>query len=361
MFAVRQFDPRTLAWWIDQRDEIEFNPPYQRRGGLWSESDQQFLIDSILNQYDIPKIYIADFTYSPSSLNTTNRRYAIIDGKQRLEAILRFADGEIGLSSKFVLADDPRQRIAGLGYRDLRKNYPKLASRFDNFNLTVMSVITDEEGRINQLFVRLNRNKTLTGPEIRNAMEGLLPELFRSIAEDEFFTSKVRFKISRGQDLDAAAKFLLVEFRGELVETKRIALDEFVLEGMNADAKNSDLTRAAHRVQRVLNKMCEVFIDRDPLLATQGALVPYYWLVREAPTEALGYIRPFLVDFDDRRRANRKLLANPEQVHAADATLARYETFSRSINDPGSLEGRYEILAQALSQYLDGRPPGSAA
>ena len=60
MFKVRQFEARTLSWWYDQRDTIDLNPPYQRRGGLWSAREKSYLIDSILNDYDIPKLYLAD-------------------------------------------------------------------------------------------------------------------------------------------------------------------------------------------------------------------------------------------------------------------------------------------------------------
>ena len=173
MFAIRAFDPRTLSWWATQRDRIDFDPPYQRRGGIWAKRDKQYLIDTILNGYDIPKLYIADFTYAPSDLNRHNTQYAVIDGKQRFESILDFVDGKITLARDFVFSEDPSLGLAALSYRDLKSNHPDVASQFDNYPLTVMSVITDEEGKINELFVRLNRNKTLTGPEIRNAMQGL--------------------------------------------------------------------------------------------------------------------------------------------------------------------------------------------
>src|SRR5688500_15082998 len=187
MFKVRQYEARTLSWWADQRGLIDFDPPYQRRGGLWSRSDKAFLIDSILNEYDIPKLYLADFTYGPSPLNPHNRQFAVIDGKQRFEAILDFFDGRITLARDFSFADEPTLRLGGLGYRDLKTSHPAVASRFENFNLTVMSVITDEEGKINELFVRLNRNKALTGAEVRNAMQGIVPGLIRELAHDEFF------------------------------------------------------------------------------------------------------------------------------------------------------------------------------
>jgi uncharacterized protein with ParB-like and HNH nuclease domain len=59
------------------------DPPYQRRGRLWSLTDKAYLIDSILNGYDIPKFYVADFTWGKSALNRRKLPYAIIDGKQR--------------------------------------------------------------------------------------------------------------------------------------------------------------------------------------------------------------------------------------------------------------------------------------
>src|SRR5687768_59510 len=98
VFTVRIFDPRTLSWWNAERDQIDMTPGFQRRGGLWSSTDKAFLIDSILNGFDIPKIYIADFTYVDTHLNVNRKPYAIIDGKQRLEAIFDFFDNRIVLN-----------------------------------------------------------------------------------------------------------------------------------------------------------------------------------------------------------------------------------------------------------------------
>lgn len=360
MFTVRQFEARTLSWWADQRETIDFDPPYQRRGGLWSREDKQFLIDSILNQYDIPKLYIADFTFGPSPLNTKSTQYAVIDGKQRFEAILDFIDGKIVLGTDFTFAMDPSLELAGLGYRDLRANYPRVASRFDNFNLTVMSVVTDEEGKINELFVRLNRNKTLTGPEIRNAMRGHVPGLIRDLADDDFFTSRIKFARKRGQDLDAAAKMLLVEFRGRLVETKKTTLDNLVKEGQNAEADIADSTvqdfeRAADRVRAVLRRMNEIFVPGDPLLGNQGVVIPYYWFIKKSSEEDLPLIRTFLVQFEEERNKNRAIAKDPDSDDRVNYVLSRYDQLNRSINDVGSLEGRLEILTSFFRTWLKAR------
>ena len=61
-FKITRFEARTLSWWKTRRSKIDMEPPYQRRGRLWSDTDKAYLIDSILNGYDVPKVYMADFT-----------------------------------------------------------------------------------------------------------------------------------------------------------------------------------------------------------------------------------------------------------------------------------------------------------
>ncbi len=90
-----------------------------------------------------------------------------------------------------------------------------------------MSVITNSEALINELFVRLNRSKPLTGAEIRNAMAGPAPEIIRQMAKYDFFPEFIAFQVKRGQDLNAAVKLLLFEFYGKPQETKKKTLDTF--------------------------------------------------------------------------------------------------------------------------------------
>src|SRR5579864_94822 len=117
---------RTLSWWRTQRDEIDKAPPFQRRGRLWSDADKAYLVDSILNGYDIPKLYMADFTWGDSKLNRKKLPYAIIDGKQRLEAIFDFYDGRVVLNQGFVYSEDPDLELGGLSYKDLVNRYPNV-------------------------------------------------------------------------------------------------------------------------------------------------------------------------------------------------------------------------------------------
>lgn len=354
MFQVRTHETRTLSWWHSNRDEIDFTPPYQRKGGLWTPGDKAYLIDSILNGYDIPKVYLADFTISNSGLNTKKKPYAIIDGRQRLEAIFDFLDDRLPLNDDFLFDSEPSLLLGGLLYADLKKNYPKIASKVEQFNLHVMSVMTDEEGKINDLFVRLNRSRPLTGAEIRNAMPGIVPNLIRNIAEHRFFGEWIKFSKNRGQDKNTAAKLLLLEFRGKLVDTKKVHLDRFVDEGVQSE--NNDFCHSANRVMQVLDDMCSTFGKKDPLLSSEGPTTLYYWFIRERGRQP--NFRHFLSLFDKARRDNTAL-AN-KSVERADQELLAFNVLNRSTNDQGSLVKRYQILNNRYSwfnKYGGIRPP----
>jgi hypothetical protein len=351
MFEVSAFEARTLSWWFDKKDDIELDPPYQRRANLWSITDRQFLIDSILNGYDVPKLYIADFTFGPTTLKSGRKQYAVIDGKQRFGAIFDFFDNKLSLAPTFEWTSDHSARLGGLLYSDLVRNHPKAASRFTNFNLSVMRVITDDEAKINELFVRLNRSKPLTGAEIRNAMGGVVPELIRTIAEHVFFQTNTRFATTRRQDLNAAAKLLLIEFRGQPVGTQKPNIDRFVREGTDAEAKPSEFERASQRVARVLDRMSEIFGQRDSLLRSAGPLPVYYWFIRECPPSIDPIVRSFLLAFERARKRNKQLAS--EGARLVDPELVLYEKFDRSTDNQGSIEGRVEILTRRLKDFQD--------
>lgn len=347
MFTVRAFEAKTLSWWYGERENLDLAPVYQRRSGLWSKEDKAFLIDSILNHFDVPKIYVADFTFVNTSLNRRKKSYAVIDGKQRLEAIFDFFDGTLFLSPNFVYFSDPSLKLAGLGYKDLKATYPKVASDFEQFNLSVMSVITDEEDKINEMFVRLNRSKPLTGAEIRSAMHGQVPLLIRRLVQHSFFKTRIRFVVRRKQDYNAAAKLLLIEFRGKFVDTKKIHLDRFVQEGLLSES--TDFESATKRVETILNQMYETFNQNDPLLRYPGLLNVYYWLFRTHYVKKGKRIREFLVEFDRQRKDNKKRRVSNESN--ADPDILLFENYARNPNDQSGMVGSYGILEKRFTFF----------
>lgn len=208
ILRISPHKPMTLIWWFKNRSQIDFNPPYQRRGRLWSSLDKAYLIDSIINGFDVPKLYLADFQFGQSNLNTAKLPYAIIDGKQRLEAVFDFFENKITLNFNFKYRKNLDLKLAGLSLRDLKSSHPLVADDFENASLDLMSVFAEDEKDIHDIFVRLNRSKPLTGAEVRNAIVGPVPEFIRTLATHDFFVENIRFGVSRAGDLNAVGKVL---------------------------------------------------------------------------------------------------------------------------------------------------------
>jgi hypothetical protein len=354
MFKVKRHDPKPLYWWYSQREEIDTKPKYQRRSNLWDDRKQAFLIDSILNDYDMPKFYLADFTSVNTDLNKNKTLYAVIDGKQRLQAIFRFFKGELSLWREFKYLPNPSLELGGATFTDLKRYHPEVAEKVENYIPSVMSVITDEKIKIEQLFVRLNSGTQVNRAERRNAMDGIIPDIIRDLVEHSFFISNIRFNTLRMSDHNTAAKILLIEHRGKFVDTSANTLDGLVIEAI--DGVDSPYLKSESRVIKVLNDMSKVFKKKDALLSSTGPIPVYYWFVKHS----LGnrkYIRQFLEEFTLKVKENQIIVSkNPD---AGDPLLSYYYTMMRTTNEARSLQARYEILMKSFAEFIKKRNKSS--
>jgi hypothetical protein len=186
------------------------NPLYQREGDIWNLDKRQLLIDTIVNQFDVPKIYLHKFPRAVQRDDGKTYEYAVIDRKQRLTAIWAFIDGRFPLASDFAYLKSEENGLTvtagGLTYADLARKYPDVKTDFDSYALDVVCVETDEIELIEDLFSRLNEAVPLSAPEKRNALPGPLPPAVRTLARHSFFTAKLPFSNRRYRHYDLAAK-----------------------------------------------------------------------------------------------------------------------------------------------------------
>jgi len=378
--SVEPHEPRTIKWWFNEfaRDRIEMAPGYQRRSNLWGRSKKAHLIDSIINGFDVPKFYVADFTRSPSKLNESNKPFAVIDGKQRFEAIFSYLDNEFPLNGTASYQADPSVDIAGLTYSELLDKHPLVARSILDFVPVVMSVASDSTQMIEQMFVRLNSGVAVNGAERRNAMPGPIPQIVRDITVHPFFSEKVRFSKDRMQEFNLAAKLLMFEHEGEFTDSKARNLDYFVsrahqqtealirkIEKENTKRKSHDrisveaeleglikpYTDAEEAVMATLERMSAIFAERDPLLKKQGEIPVYYWLVRTTPS-ATRYFRRFLEEFEPAVIANMRLARDEPDSAEVNPELLAYYNAVRTSNDKASLVQRYRILRRRYMSFV---------
>lgn len=348
-FRVGRYHPNSLLSVYSRRGDIQLDPAYQRISGIWNREKRQLLLDSLLNGFDVPKLYFHAFT-PPRIADSRTYRYAIIDGKQRLEAIWDFIDGSLRLAPDFSYLRDDRVVAGDLTYSQLAKRYPKLKARFDTTLLDIVTIHTEELDVIEDLFSRLNEAVPLNAPEKRNAFGGPLPPVITRIAGDPFFTERVPFADKRYRYRDLAAKFLYLEFSDGIVNTKKADLDTFVRRFKNRP-EDDTVQRLTSNTESTLTLMASNFETRDPLLRQVGMITLYYHLFRFIRTEKVGPVsREMFLEFEARRVENRGLAErDTEEEPELDPQLLEFDTHSQTPNDAYALRIRLTILLHFLN------------
>lgn len=69
-----------------ERRELLVNNEYQRGSGLWPLGPSSYFIDTILEGFPFPKIYLYEYLTRPNR----ELRREIVDGQQRINTIQRF-------------------------------------------------------------------------------------------------------------------------------------------------------------------------------------------------------------------------------------------------------------------------------
>jgi hypothetical protein len=330
------------------RSAIDENPPYQRESSVWSLEKQQLFIDSLLNGYDVPKIYLHDLRGKHPT-----KVYTVVDGKQRLTTIWRFLKNELPLAPDFrveeanlpELPPNVRHPVAGQVYSELDKPWQAvLRSTY----LAVVLIQNATPDDIEDLFSRLNNGEPLNQAETRNAMGGELVQLIREVAQRPFFKERVKLSTERYAHYELAARFLQIELhdrdRAEgYPDLRNKPLDNAVRGHRRmGEADKADLME---RVDAQLESMERIFEREDPLLATQVYPPLYYLFVKAADREfdhpeLPGRVRRFLEWFQHTRLAE---LDRPEELQ--DPQLIEFSRLmQQGTMEPSSLERRVEIL-----------------
>jgi hypothetical protein len=343
---TRISEPDNSAWRLYRtRNTIQTDPEYQRSSDIWTEEKKQLLIDTILNGFDVPKLYFHKFS-TPLALDGGQYEYAIIDGKQRLESIWDFVDGKFALSSDFECLWDSTLTAAGMTYAELGKNFPDLRNALDSYGLTVVCIETTDLEIIEDMFSRLNEAVPLSAAEKRNAKGGPVPAAIKGVAATTFFQQKVPFGNSRYRHYDLAAKFLLSTEKEKVVDTKKRSLDRFILDWAEKAPREYGLPFYG-TTTTILEDMANVFTDRDRLLRQVGAVTLYFQLFRLAHVGGwTAEIQRHKLDAFEQARAQNRVTV--EQGGSGDPELIEFDRYAQSSNDAYAVKIRLRTLLKAV-------------
>ncbi|MCD5985554.1 DUF262 domain-containing protein [Pseudomonas sp. CDFA 610] len=157
---IRRPSTQDVTWLLDlnQNNQIDLNPPYQRRS-VWTMRDKQYFLDTVFRNYPSPAIFL-----HKTISDTGKATYHVVDGKQRIQTILEFVNNKIKMGREFGDV-----RLDSKKWKDLASE-TELKQIFWNYQLTVELIDWADGTVVNEVFDRLNRNsRKLTNQELRHA------------------------------------------------------------------------------------------------------------------------------------------------------------------------------------------------
>lgn len=220
---ARSLTTQDISWFLDlnEKGQLDLNPPYQRKS-VWSPRDKRYFIDTILNNYPAPPVFLH------KSLNENGRAtYHVVDGKQRLQTIIDFATNKVRIPDDFSDVNLQRRR-----WDDLDRG---TRERFWDYVLIVEMLPDTGDAALKNTFERINRNsRKLTEQEMRHARyDGWLISLAEAEAEKhewKDFGIVTTARAKRMSDVQFISELLYVLLKDAITGFDQDALNEFYAE-----------------------------------------------------------------------------------------------------------------------------------
>jgi hypothetical protein len=128
--------------------------PVLRRSPAWSEAASALFVDSLINKFPVAPMVVQ------SCRDSQGRGVLrLLDGWQRVEAIVAFAEDRLRLPAGFVFHGETwggeRVEAGGMTLSQVRERYPYVARRFDTAIIPVEKVDGDD-ALLTECVARLN-------------------------------------------------------------------------------------------------------------------------------------------------------------------------------------------------------------
>ena len=256
-----EYDLETLVKKI-KNGVIKLDPDYQRRH-RWNNITSSKLIESLILNIPIPIIYLSyDIDVDT---NEEGARYSVIDGQQRLTAIVNFFENKFFLEGVDILSD-----LEGCFYKDLP---PFLLRRLEERTIKCLRIDSTVDPQVKyDIFERLNSGSVkLESHELRNAvLRGRFNKACKDLSKDINFqkllqipenNSEDNSKVKKMEDVELVLRFftLIEDNYKNYKKTKDNQFKDFLSD--NLEKKNDLSVFEIERYENIFKKTMKIIRD----------------------------------------------------------------------------------------------------
>jgi Protein of unknown function DUF262 len=333
---------------------IDLDADYQREK-VWSTEEQQLLLDSILNDIDIPKLYLA------RAEDNKQFDYECIDGKQRMITLRTFFRPEHEKDSKPLTLPLFNQEYS---YKKLRRDHPNIAEKIEKYKLDFVcyDMSSLEEGArdklIRDIFRRLQLGVRLNTGERLKAIQGTMRDfVFDEMGDDAPFfrnTSLVAKRFSRQTTL---AQICLNSFdrqkTGEFSRARLQDLEDFFNDNSNLPMDDANLGR----IRSVLGAMDSAFSGSASNISSKAVAVSAYLfserLFLKGKAASIANFAGFYVKLLDEIKRNMEFVKRYKSVENVEV-MEKFQKYTLQASvEPSSIRRRDAFLEEAFSHFMN--------
>lgn len=389
-----------MSWYHEY--SLIVNRKYQRKL-VWSLKEKRLFIDSIINKYPTPSIIVSCYDGFDEN-GKTKEYFEIIDGLQRLNAIVSFVDNEFGIlvdgvehfyDMRFVPTARARELTNKVRQREPILDF-KICQDFSVAEIPVV-ITSQEENRdekIEKIFQRINSSgRKLSAHDIRQASSvGEFPDLIRRIStncrgdftysdevnlcdmpkislrsqgleygvnpDDTFWRkhdiiSFDRFRQSKDEEVIASAMAVVLLGKGFHINADN--LDQLYRPGT---AKYDEITEVVNKFGKDTLEMYakEVIIQIDSIFdSVNSTFTDYLYPKKNSSAKDLGFIALFCTLYQLNREGyvieDNKQVANLLRDHF-DSTLGLLLGKSDFQNRVKTMEVLYTLLQKNMTKQI---------
>jgi hypothetical protein len=251
-----------------QLSKYNFDPPYQRDYNVWNDEQKSFLIDTILKNFPMPPIFLEQ------KIDTSNGKthYDVIDGKQRLFALIEFIESKVKLPLTFGKDDYGLELLNGKTFDEIKsladshEDIKEYISGFWGYVISIEYIENPDVKVVDNIFDRLNRGGERLNPqELRKAnfYDSIVYKDIDLLRLDEFLSDQLRnLNKNRLDDISFITELYLLVKLEKIIDGTEAQIDTYfkqVVESIDQE----ESTRLIHNLNEIKQIVAKFNLDYD--------------------------------------------------------------------------------------------------
>ena len=321
---ARNIAPQDVTWFLDlnERKRLDLSPPYQRRS-VWSVRERRYFLDTVFHGYPCPPLFLYK-SITDNGIST----FHVVDGKQRLETIIDYANNKL-----IIPIDFGDVNLSGKKFKQLTTEQKKT---FWNYQFAVELLDVVEEATVKEIFGRYNRtSKNLEPQELRHAKyDGWFVSFAEAEANKPEWTRlgvSTTARARRMRDVQFISELMIeVLNNGTIVGFDQDMIEEYYAEYETPLESNADFSEADffQRFETIKQYILQIEGSNQGITTYAKSATHFYTLW--------------------------SILASLETMPEIETFAAKYIDFMQRVSDISKSEDQQKLLAgEYLGKYDD--------